>query len=60
MFKIYKNLKARDWLLIALIVGITVLQVFLTMQLTDQISAIVGAIQSVTTLWPFRTFQLVK
>ena len=55
MFKIYKNLKARDWLLIALIVGITVLQVFLTMQLTDQISAIVGAIQSVSAKVPGAT-----
>lgn len=55
MFKIYKNLKARDWLLIALTVGITVLQVFLTMQLTDQISAIVGAIQSVSAKVPGAT-----
>ena len=55
MFKIYKNLKARDWLLIALIVGITVLQVFLTMLLTDQISAIVGAIQSVSAKVPGAT-----
>ena len=48
MFKLYKNLKALDWLLVALIVGITVAQVYFTMELTDQISAIVGAIQSVS------------
>ena len=48
MLKLYKNLKALDWLLVALIVGITVAQVYFTMELTDQISAIVGAIQSVS------------
>ena len=48
MLKLYKNLKALDWLLVALIVGITVAQVYFIMELTDQISAIVGAIQSVS------------
>lgn len=48
MLKLYKNLKALDWLLVALIVGITLAQVYFTMELTDQISAIVGAIQSVS------------
>ena len=48
MLKLYKNLKALDWLLVALIVEITVAQVYSTMELTDQISAIVGAIQSVS------------
>lgn len=48
MLKLYKNLKALDWLLVALIVGITIAQVYFTMELTDQISAIVGAIQSVS------------
>ena len=48
MLKLYKNLKAIDWLLVALIVGITVAQVYFTMELTDQISAIVCAIQSVS------------
>lgn len=48
MLKLYKNLKALDWLLVALIVGITVAQVYFTMELTDQISAILGAIQSVS------------
>ena len=47
MVKLYKNLKALDWLLIALIVGITVAQVYFTMELTDQISNIVGAITNV-------------
>ena len=48
MFKIYRNLKIKDWLLVVLIAGITVAQVFFTMQLTDQVSAIVGAIQAVS------------
>ena len=48
MLRLYKNLKAKDWLLIVFIVGITVAQVYFTMLLTDQISAIVGAIQSVS------------
>ena len=48
MLKLYKNLKARDWALIVLIVGITVAQVFFTMELTDKIADIVGAIQRVS------------
>lgn len=48
MLRLYKNLKAKDWLLIVFIVGLTVAQVYFTMLLTDQISAIVGAIQSVS------------
>ncbi len=47
MIKLYKNLKALDWVLIAVIVGITVAQVYFTMELIDQISAIIGAIQAV-------------
>lgn len=48
MFRLYKNLKAKDWLLVALIVGITVAQVFFTMRLTDKTSDIVAAIQAVS------------
>ncbi len=48
MFKLYKNLKAADWLIVALIVCITVAQVFFTMELTDKISDIVGAIRAVS------------
>ena len=48
MLKLYKNLKARDWALVILIIGITVAQVFFTMELTDQIAQIVGAIQRVS------------
>ncbi|HIU61699.1 MAG TPA: ABC transporter ATP-binding protein [Candidatus Coproplasma excrementigallinarum] len=52
MLRLYKNLRASDCILIVLIVGITVLQVFLTIQLTDQISTIVGAIQCVSEKLP--------
>ncbi len=55
MFKLYKNLKAKDWLTVLLIVGVTVAQVFFTMQLTDKISDIVGAIQAVSTGVPGAT-----
>ena len=48
MFKLYKKLKAADWLIVALIVGITVAQIFFTMELTDKISDIVGAIRAVS------------
>lgn len=52
MLRLYKNLKAKDWLLVALIVGITVAQVFFTMRLTDKTSDIVGAIQAVSNGMP--------
>ena len=48
MLRLYKNLKAADWVLIALICGITVAQVFFTLQLTDCIADIIGAIQAVS------------
>lgn len=48
MLKLYKNLKAKDWALVILILGITVAQVYFTMELTDQIANIVGAIQRVS------------
>lgn len=48
MLKLYKNLKAKDWALVILIIGITVAQVYFTMELTDQIANIVGAIQRVS------------
>lgn len=55
MLRLYKNLKAKDWLLVALIVGITVAQVFFTMRLTDKTSDIVGAIQAVSNGMPGAT-----
>ena len=48
MLKLYKNFRPIDWVLTALIAALTVAQVFFAMCLTDQISAIVGAIQAVS------------
>ncbi|MCD8308386.1 MAG: ABC transporter ATP-binding protein/permease [Clostridia bacterium] len=44
MFKLYKNLKAVDWVFVVLIVGITVAQVYFTMTLVDYVSGIISAI----------------
>ncbi len=44
MFKLYKNLKAKDWVLILLIVGLTVLQVYCTMTIVDYTQGIITAI----------------
>lgn len=55
MLRLYKNVKARDWLLVVLVAGITVAQVFFTMRLTDKISDIVGAIQAVSEKLPGAT-----
>ena len=49
MLRLYKNLKIQDWAIVVLIVGITVAQVWFTMELTDQIADIVLAIQRVST-----------
>ena len=49
MLKLYKNLKIQDWAIVVLIVGITVAQVWFTMELTDKIADIVLAIQRVST-----------
>ena len=38
MLRLYKNLKIQDWAIVVLIVGITVAQVWFTMELTDQIA----------------------
>lgn len=44
MFKLYKNLRAKDWFLIILLTGLTVLQVYFTMTLVDKVQAIIEAI----------------
>lgn len=44
MFKLYKNLRAKDWFLIILLMGLTVLQVYFTMTLVDKVQAIIEAI----------------
>ncbi len=49
MLRLYKTLKIQDWAIVVLIVGITVAQIWFTMELTDQIADIVLAIQRVST-----------
>ncbi len=48
MFKIYKNLRPFDWLLIVLIVGLTVGQVWCTMSVVDYVQGAVTAIAAVS------------
>ena len=47
MFKLYKRLRPKDWVLTAVIVCFTVLQVYCTMQVVDFISQIIEDIQYV-------------
>ena len=44
MFKLYKKLRPIDWVLLAVLVGLTVLQVYCTMALVDQIQNIIRSI----------------
>lgn len=44
MIKLYKNLRPVDWMLIALLCGLTVLQVYLTMTLVDYVQKIIESI----------------
>lgn len=44
MFKLYTRLRKRDWALVAIIVGLTVLQVWCTMLMVDYISDIILSI----------------
>lgn len=44
MFKLYSRLRKRDWFLTAIIVGLTILQVWCTMLIVDYIADIIQAI----------------
>lgn len=44
MFKLYRNFKKYDWLLIALILGFTVLQVWCTMTIVDYVRDVIESI----------------
>ncbi len=44
MFKLYRKLKPLDWILLALILGFTVLQVYCTMTMIDYVSGIMTAV----------------
>ena len=45
MLKIYKNLKKHDWFLVALIVGLTILQVYAAMTMIDFMQNLIKSIQ---------------
>lgn len=47
MFKLYRNFKAKDWLTILLIIGITFLQVWCTMTIVDYIKDIIKSVMYV-------------
>jgi len=44
MFKLYRNFRKRDWLLVVLIIGFTVLQVWCTMSIVDYIKEVISSI----------------
>lgn len=44
MFKLYKKLSVRDWILLVVLAGLTVLQVYCTMTLVDYIQNIIKSI----------------
>ena len=44
MFKLYRKLSTRDWILLAVLAGLTVLQVYCTMTLVDYIQNIIKSI----------------
>lgn len=45
MFKLYTRLRKRDWWLVAVIVGLTILQVYCTMLMVDYISQMISCIE---------------
>lgn len=44
MFKLYSKLRKRDWALIVVIIGLTILQVYCTMTMVDYISNLISSI----------------
>ena len=40
MFKLYKNLKVKDWIALIIIIALTILQVWFTMSIIDYIKVI--------------------
>lgn len=49
MLKLYKRFKPLDWVFVALIVGLTVLQVYCTMTMIDYVKGIITAVQELFT-----------
>ena len=47
MFKLYKNLKARDWIGVGIVLGLTFVQVWCTMSIVDYIKNVIQSIMYV-------------
>ena len=65
MFKLlFKNLKAKNWISVAIIFGLTLLQVFFMMQIVGYISKLTGAVQAsrengVAEVWSFGLYMII-
>ena len=44
MFKLYKKFRKRDWILTAIIIGLTILQVYCTMTMVDYVQGLISSI----------------
>lgn len=44
MFKLYKKFRKRDWILTAIIIGLTILQVYCTMTMVDYVQGLITSI----------------
>lgn len=45
MFRMYKNLKTHDWVIVGFIVGLTILQVYASMTMIDYLQGLIKSIQ---------------
>ena len=65
MFKLlFKNLKAKNWVSVLAILGLTLLQVFFMMQIVGYISKLTGAVQAsrdqgVTQVWSYGFYMII-
>ena len=60
----FKNLKAKNWISVAIIFGLTLLQVFFMMQIVGYISKLTGAVQAsrengVAEVWSFGLYMII-
>ena len=61
---LFKNLKAKNWISVAVIFGLTLLQVFFMMQIVGYISKLTGAVQAsrengVTQVWSYGFYMII-
>ena len=61
---LFKNLKAKNWISVLVIFGLTVLQVFFMMQIVGYISKLTGAVQAsrengVTQVWSYGFYMII-